>query len=223
VNTAADPRQTRRCRCRNACGVPEDRTEQQCIRSERRHDRVEAHPTDEETVDEAGDDRRSNRNPNRRPEPAVHARRVLGHDYDVEREPAGNRQVDPALHDDERLTQAGDRQRRRERKHRQERSASDARRRNELAEEKEQPRRRHDRREAARKCVPRPAWDNCFRLCLTHCACVRAHVAREITPVGCCSQVPIRNSPSACRAKPVRDLKIAKNLVLTGHSWYSGP
>ena len=89
------------------------------VRPERGDDRVETHPTDQEPVQEAGADRGEERDADRGPEPRVVAGRVLGDDHDVEGEAAGHREVDAALHDDERLAERRDRERRRERQHRQ--------------------------------------------------------------------------------------------------------
>ena len=106
----------------------------------------------------AGGDGREEGDADRRQEPRVVAGRVLGHDHDVERQPAGDREVDPALHDDERLAERGDRQRRGERQHRQERAPGEARRGEEEAHG-EQPDRRdeHGRKPARQEAPSTPA------------------------------------------------------------------
>ena len=114
---------------RDAGRVPEHGAVEQRVRPERRDDRVEPHPADQEPVQQAGDDRGEERDADRRQEPRVDAGRVLGEDHDVERKPAGHREVDAALHDDERLAERGDRERRRERQHRQQHASAEARRR----------------------------------------------------------------------------------------------
>ena len=99
----------------------------------------------------AGGDGGEERDGDRRPEPRVVAGRVLGQDHDVERQPAGNREVDAALHDDERLAQRRDRERRGERQHRQERAPGDARRREHETRREQRDRRHEDGDEAARQ------------------------------------------------------------------------
>ena len=117
--SAAHPRQAGGGRRRDPGRVPEHGAEEQSVRPERRDDRVETHPADQEPVQQAGTDRREERDADRGPEPGVVARRVLGHDHDVERQAARYREVDPALHDDERLAERRNRERRREGQHRQ--------------------------------------------------------------------------------------------------------
>ena len=117
--SAPHPRQTGRGRRRYAGRVPEHRAEKQGVRPERRDDRVETHPSDQEPVYQAGGDGREERDANRGPETRIVAGGVLGHDDDVEGKPARYGEVNPALHDDQRLAERRDRQRRREGQHRQ--------------------------------------------------------------------------------------------------------
>ena len=80
---------------------------------------------------------------------------ILRDDDDVERQPAGDREVDAALHDDERLAERRDRERRGERQHRQQRAPLEARRREQEARREQRDRRHDDGREAARQQAPR--------------------------------------------------------------------
>ena len=144
-----DPRQAGGRRRRDPRRVPEHGPEEQRVRPERRDDRVEAHPADQEPVQQAGDDRCEERYADRGPEPGVVPRRVLGHDHDVERQAARHREVDPALHDDERLTERRNRERRGERQHRQDDASVQARRCEQPARGEEGNRRSDDSGKAA--------------------------------------------------------------------------
>ena len=74
-------------------------------------------------------------------EPRVLAVRVVGDDHDVERHAAGDREVDAALHDDERLAEGRDREHRGERQHRQQHASAHARRREARGSSTKQPER----------------------------------------------------------------------------------
>ena len=166
-------------RARDAARVPEHGAVEQRVRAERRDDRVEAHPADQEPVQRAGDDRREERDADRRQEPRVHAVRVVREDHDVERQPAGDREVDAALHDDERLAECRDRERRRERQHREEHAPAEARRREQEARH-EQPGGRHEHgRETPGQQAPRPPRDAFLRLLRTASLRFRVHVGAD--------------------------------------------
>ena len=154
-------------RRRDARRVPEHGAEEQRVRAERRDDRVESHPPYQPPVQTAGGEGGEERETDRREEPCVVPGGILGEDHDVERQPAGNREVDAALHDDERLAQRRDRERRGERQHREERAPRDARRREQETRRKKCACRDKDGRKAARQEAPRSPRDSGPRLQLT--------------------------------------------------------
>ena len=139
---------------RRAAGDREDRGVEQGVHAERGHDRVEAEAADEEAVDDADEQRHHERGQRRRQHLRVVAVGLVGHDHDDQRDRAGHRQVDAALHDHEGLPERDDREDGREREHRLDRSRADAARRHEEPGGEQQDQRDEDRDEAARHRTP---------------------------------------------------------------------
>ena len=188
---------------RDAGRVPEHDAVEERVRAERRDDRVEAHPADQEPVEQAGGDRREKRDADRGQEPGVLAGRVVREDHDVEGQPAGDREVDAALHDHERLAERRDGERRGERQHRQEHASREARRREQARSPRTaRPSPRSPSRGRGTRTSPRSAWDRTSRLVRTgRFACRRHHLGGDSNVLVMCSQVVTVNTALAVRPR----------------------